>query len=61
MDEMVEAVDLPAGGQEFWARQRDPELPTAVVQHPDLATGAIHDIVTGRVPAGTSNDVSGMD
>jgi SAM-dependent methyltransferase len=58
MAEIAEVVDLPPGGREFWAAQRDPESPTALVNHPDLTVGAIHYVVTGRVPAGASNDVS---
>ena len=60
MAKMVEVVDLPPGGLEFWAAKRGPESPSALVNHPDLTTGAIHYVVTGRVPAGASSDVSGM-
>ncbi|CAN5644865.1 hypothetical protein BH23CHL2_BH23CHL2_03520 [soil metagenome] len=58
MAEMAEIVDLPPGGPEFWAAQRDPESPESLANHPDLSTGSIHYIVTGRVPARTSNNLS---
>lgn len=48
--EMAKAIDLPPGGREFWAIQRDPDSQDALINHPDLVTGSIRCIAKGRVP-----------
>jgi hypothetical protein len=43
---------VPESDLEFWRRQRDPDGPESLANHPDLFWCEGHFVTVGRVPAG---------
>ena len=48
----AERGGVPAADLEFWRRQRDPEAPWSLANHPELFWCEGHFVTVGRVPGG---------
>lgn len=48
----AERGGVPAADLEFWRRQRDPEAPESLANHPELFWCEGHFVTVGRVPSG---------